>query len=124
MDVFASKENTHCPEFWDEGVDAFTQPWKQGRALWINPPFSRLPEVVDKIATEGVRCFLVCPNWPTQKWFALAQEKMTQAYFFPGRESYFRNGRRTFGTHSLGRLGPVFQGGHNGKGDKKDRRGT
>ena len=100
MDVFASKENTRCPEFWDEGVDAFTQPWKQGRALWINPPFSRLPEVVDKIATEGVRCFLVCPNWPTQKWFALAHEKMTQAYFFPAGSRIFETAEGPSGpTH-------------------------
>ena len=60
VDVSASKENTRCPEFWDEGVDAFTQPWKQGRVLWINPPSA------------------VCPGWLTKlsprrcdaSWFA------------------------------------------------------
>ena len=51
VDVFATKSNRRCVRWWGpespEVEDAFQTSWSQGVLLWVNPPCSKLPEVVD-----------------------------------------------------------------------------
>jgi len=49
-DAFATPTNRRFSAFWTKGEDAFAQAWDYptARALWANPPFSRLDEVVTK----------------------------------------------------------------------------
>ena len=48
VDAFASAKNKRFPRHWK---DAFQEDWSS-EILWANPPFSRMPEVIDKICLE------------------------------------------------------------------------
>ena len=43
------------------GEDAFLQSWSSEK-LWLNPPFSRLAEVVDKLERDQADALLVVPE--------------------------------------------------------------
>jgi hypothetical protein len=88
--------------FWAREEDAFDKDWKAQGLLWINPPFSELEKVVNKIEAEGVECLLVCPNWPKSRWWEKAQELCAKARFFPA-------GSRLFETDK-GKEGPTRWG--------------
>ena len=70
IDAFAERGNSRCPYYWDRHCDAFQQNWGVHK-LWMNPPFSRLPEVVDKIFEDEASGILIVPVWPSQAWFHL-----------------------------------------------------
>ena len=68
VDAFADHNNARCPYYWDESMDAFQQDWGK-HILWINPPFSMLPAVVEKIFQDQASGIIVVPVWPSQAWF-------------------------------------------------------
>lgn len=61
IDGFATEENTRCPDWWDERVDAFSQCWAH-KELWLNPPWSKLDQVLVKIMVEEARGILILPK--------------------------------------------------------------
>ena len=48
VDAFASEKNKRFPKHWE---DAFNEDWSS-EILLANPPFSKLPDVLDKICLE------------------------------------------------------------------------
>ena len=70
IDAFAERGNSRCPFYWDMHMDAFKQYWGRHK-LWMNPPFSRLSEVVDKVFEDKASGILIVPVWPSQVWFHL-----------------------------------------------------
>lgn len=87
LDVFADETNTKAPAFFSwhwcpltAGVNGFIQPWQgNGTAIplrplcWVNPPFQRLPAVIQKIKQERADCILIVPDW-VESWVALLTE--------------------------------------------------
>ena len=65
VDAFASEKNKRFPRHWE---NAFQEDWSS-EILWANPPFSMLPDVIDKICLEQARGILVVPEWPSQAWY-------------------------------------------------------
>ena len=65
VDAFASAKNKRFPRHWE---DAFREDWSS-EILWANPPFSRMPEVIDKICLERAKGILIVPEWPSQAWY-------------------------------------------------------
>ena len=57
VDAFASAKNKRFPRHWE---DAFQEGWSS-EILWANPPFSRMPEVIDKIRLERAKGILIVP---------------------------------------------------------------
>ena len=53
VDAFASSKKKCFPRHWE---DAFREDWSS-EILWANPPFSRIPEVIDKICLERAKAF-------------------------------------------------------------------
>ena len=51
VDAFASSRNKKLPSFWTAGSSAFLKYWKHN-VLWLNPPFSKLNSVVEKILQD------------------------------------------------------------------------
>jgi len=53
-EAFATPTNRRSPALWTKAEDAFSQAWEDPNAgaLWENPPFSRLDEVVTKASRE------------------------------------------------------------------------
>ena len=48
VDAFASEKNKRFPRHWE---NAFQEDWSS-EILWAKPPFSMLPDVIDKICIE------------------------------------------------------------------------
>ena len=62
-DCFASARNARFAAYWDKGDDAFSKPWGGGELLWMNPPFSMISRVLDKISAENANVVLIAPQW-------------------------------------------------------------
>jgi len=63
MDAFATPTNRRCPAFWSQAEDAFAHAldYPHAGALWANPPFSRLDEVMMKASRKGWLMLVVAP---------------------------------------------------------------
>ena len=86
VDGFATEANKRFGCWWGqgspEGEDAFQQNWA-GRLLWLNPPFSKLNEVVEKIAQDGAHAVLVVPDWARRTWHKKAMGMRVADIRFP-----------------------------------------
>ncbi len=75
VDLFASRETTHCPLWFSLrhpaplGLDAMVQTWPRLR-LYAFPPIALLPGVLERVRKEGVSLLLVAPFWPAWVWFS------------------------------------------------------
>ena len=81
--AFATPKNTWCPIDWDENNSAFDRNWRAQGLLWINPPFNLLSEVVEKAGRDKAHCLILCPNWPTAKWWDKLQKLSIWSHYFP-----------------------------------------
>ena len=105
VDAFASEDNKKCHTWWGEGspygTDALKQSWK-GHFLWLNPPFSRLGEVVGKLKEDGAHGILVLPDWKRRVWHKRAWALKLADLRFPTGT----NISNWAGSHAKGRCGP------------------
>lgn len=56
LDAFATANNAKCPAFFTKEQDALSQPWSyplQPRTVWMNPPYSRIAECLEKAYRES-----------------------------------------------------------------------
>ena len=65
----------------------------------MNPPFSRMAEVVRKIRQDRARCVLIAPNWKSLEWFDEVQPWVRKRY-------YLKQGERLF-EDEKGPVGPT-----------------
>ena len=91
IDAFASPKNARCSLFWDRKNSAFTRSWKAQGLLWINPPFTRLEEVVNKVEKDQATCLFLCPNWPTAPWWEKLQGMAQKMFYYPRGTLLFEN---------------------------------
>ena len=75
FNLFASRLNCQLPRdvSWIPdpnavGVDAFTLDWGT-QYNYAFPPFSLIPQVLQKLEEDQAEMVLVAPPWPTQFWF-------------------------------------------------------
>ena len=77
IDVFASARHHQLPRYYSvdrndsraEGYNAFNFLWSPDTPLYINPPWTLLDEVMDKIIHDSSQCLLVTPRWPEKDWY-------------------------------------------------------
>ena len=75
-DMFASRTHHQLPRYFSRhpdpqavATDAFRQNWQAEHQPYINPPWSLINQVIQKLCREGVRAMLVIPEWPNAKWY-------------------------------------------------------
>ena len=78
VDLFASQENAHCPEFFSKSKDALTHEWPR-RPLYAFPPVSLLTQVVERVREERCSVLLVAPLWTSQPWFPIVMQLASTA---------------------------------------------
>ena len=111
IDRFASANNTHCTRFnsrWldpkTEAVDALARPWRVHPVTgalersWLNPPWSELPDVIQKLREEGAAATVVAPCWASASWFPDLMEMSTEVDVLPPESDMFLLGKR--GSHA------------------------
>lgn len=100
LDVAASPKNAKCRAFYTKETDGLKQPWGGG-VVWCNPPFSAIPEFVEKALSEVLfggckKVVMLLPaNRCEQRWW---QEMVEPNRDRPGSliKSEFVPGRRRF----------------------------
>jgi hypothetical protein len=106
IDRFASANNTNCDRFnsrWldplTEGVDALSRGWRvhpETGALeinWLNPPWSELPDVIQKLRESGAAATVVAPCWASAAWFTDLMEISTEVDVLPPAADLFYLGK-------------------------------
>ena len=81
-DCFATPENTRCPLYHTKEIDALNQSWETGEILWLNPPWTLWPRVVEKLEESSCTAICICPDWSNE-----VKEKLlklsSKAMYFP-----------------------------------------
>ena len=92
IDAFADDDGMYVLErFWGKGgeaEDAFKQDWRQ-HFLWINAPFFKMPEVVDKVIEDRAEAIMLVPDWRKQNW-------LKRLMRFVKNRHYYAEGMRIF----------------------------
>lgn len=99
LDLFATSLNALCPRFFSfpaspgcDGIDAFRQNWSAGN-LYANPPFSKIPLVLAKIASDAATVTLILPVWQDQDWWPEAIARAKESFLLPRSAGLFEPGR-------------------------------
>jgi hypothetical protein len=102
VDAFANQWNHRVRVWFGPGgivEDAMTANWKGIGLMWMNPPYSKLAEIIDKIDRERARCVLVVPAWTTEPWWTKLQQMIYKKYWYRVGTSIFElNGREVEGV--------------------------
>ena len=99
IDAFAHPPNpTHLDDYWNATNDEpFDFSWTL-QTLWLNPPFSRLQQVVEKIYRDQAHGIIIIPIWPHHSWFHALFPIALKWFDFPTDANIFQS--------STGRLVP------------------
>lgn len=88
-DVCASTKNTKCVSYWNKRNDALQQNWASRRrlsVLWMNPPYSMLPEFTAKAAYEASRGVIVVglvPHISSSRWYQQNVHNVASTVYLP-----------------------------------------
>lgn len=96
VDRFGTSCSTGLPHFNSPMLDqtqlledGFSQRWGGIHNNWVNPPFDRIPLVLDKIKKERATATVILPVWRAQPWWAPALEAANEACYLPRRAGLF-----------------------------------
>ena len=78
VDLFASATHHQLHRYYSKdydplslGQDAFRYDWLAEAAPYANPPWSVIPQVLQKVMRDQVRMMLVVPEWPNAPWYSV-----------------------------------------------------
>lgn len=95
IDCFADIEMhmNQIDRWWGPGSpwvqDAFTTSWSNKR-LWMNPPFSMMSRVTQKLIADQAYVVLICPNWDAQ-WLHDIMQFVLRRYCYKIGRKVFEN---------------------------------
>ncbi len=72
VDLFASKDNSHCPIFFTKSTDALAHEWPS-LPLYAFPPVALLPQILRRVREQRHKLILIAPLWRNQPWEELFQ---------------------------------------------------
>ncbi len=78
VDLFASKDSSHCPTYYSKDRDALAHDWPN-LLLYAFPPIALLPQVVRLVREQGHKVLLVAPLWRNQPWLSELTPLLTAA---------------------------------------------
>ena len=100
VERFATANNTHLPRFnarfyspGTEGVDAMARS-SENENNFVNPPWSLLGQVAQKLRDEGATATVVAPYWVTATWWTELQNLASEILVIPASQDLFLPGAR------------------------------
>jgi hypothetical protein len=100
VERFATANNTHLARFnsefnspGSEGVDAMAISWEHENNF-INPPWSLLDKVAQKLREEGAQATVVAPYWVNETWFRELQDLASEITVWSAASDLFLPGWR------------------------------
>lgn len=92
VDDFSLGPSKQCSRWWGpdspEARDAFEVCWSND-ILWLNPPYSMMQRVVDKLREDQAHAILVAPEWPTKAWWQALQAMVAWRWRIPAGSKTF-----------------------------------
>ncbi len=67
VDLFASKDNSHCPIFFTRSTDALAHEWSS-LPFYAFPPVALLPQALRRVREQRHKLILISPLWRDQLW--------------------------------------------------------
>ncbi len=67
VDLFASKDNSHCPIFFTKSTDALAHEWPS-LPLYAFPPVVLLPQVLRRVREQRHKLIVRAPLWRNKPW--------------------------------------------------------
>ncbi len=67
VNLFASKDISHCPIFFTKSSDALAHEWPS-LPLYALPPIALLPQVLRRVREQRHKLILIAPLWRNQLW--------------------------------------------------------
>ena len=93
VDAFASETNKRFAKFWSVTDDAFEKDWGQEDLLWINAPFQKISQVVQKVVKEKAKAILVVPEWETEWWWKRVENISMRRFKFRKEPIFLKAGK-------------------------------
>ncbi len=95
VDLFASKDNSHCPTYFLKSEDTLAHEWPN-LFLYAFPSIVLIPQVIRRIREHRHRLLLVAPLWRNQLWVSELSQLLTAAPWpIPLRQDLFSQANRT-----------------------------
>ncbi len=95
VDLFASKDNSHCLTYYSKDMDALDHDWPS-HLLYAFLPIALIPQVIRQIRENKHKVILVVPLWRNQHWFSELSQLLTAAPWpIPLRRDLLSQGNRT-----------------------------
>ena len=76
MDIFADESHHQLPLYLSPtsdpgslGTNAFRFHWGHHNPVYVNPPWSLITRVVQKLKDEGTPALIVTPEWSRAPWY-------------------------------------------------------
>lgn len=88
LDAAASEQNALCYEYYDIERDGLSMSWESYKAVWVNPPYSKLKDWLKKGAEEGKHTtvvMLVPARTDTKAWQDYVIPNAADVHFIRGR---------------------------------------
>lgn len=95
VDAFSLARSRRFCRFWgpdsDIVQDAFAVHWhyRAHELIWMNPPYSRLAQVVWKIKQDHCHCVIVVPKWDQEDWYQDLLKILVRCVIYPAGTSLF-----------------------------------
>ena len=93
VDAFASETNKRFAKFWSVKEDAFEKDWSQEDLLWINAPFQKISEVVQKVVKEKAKAIIIVPEWETEWWWQRVENISMRRFKFRREPIFLKGGK-------------------------------
>ncbi len=78
VDLFASKDSSHCPTYYSKDRDTLAHDWPN-LLLYAFPPIALLPQVFRRVREQGHKVLLVAPLWRNQPWLSELTQLLSAA---------------------------------------------
>ena len=95
IDRFASVTSAQLPRYnsrwrdpFTEGVDSLSLDWR-GENNYVNPPWTLLPQLAQKLVENPVPCTIVCPFWTGAPWYQQLRDLASEVRVYPPRYNFF-----------------------------------
>ena len=92
LDGFSAEYNKNFPKWWGpgspDGEDSMVKFWGES-TLWLNPPYTMMEHVVQKLRCDHAHAIVVVPCWPTEGWYSALLEMQVWQWILPKRSRAF-----------------------------------
>lgn len=89
IDGFSTESNKRFKLNITEKDNSLAAAWPSGYTMWLNPPWTLFPSVVEKIFKDNVACIVIFPAWDSKVWVKQLLDKAQKLMYFEAGSRIF-----------------------------------